>query len=50
METRRFRDRTEAGRLLAQRLRSYAGRVRELLERAEGAGMSLCPARQVRIE
>jgi hypothetical protein len=36
METRRFRDRTEAGRLLAQRLRSYAGRVRELLERAEG--------------
>jgi putative phosphoribosyl transferase len=26
METRRFRDRTEAGRLLAERLRSYAGR------------------------
>ena len=26
METRRFRDRTEAGRLLAQRLREYAGR------------------------
>jgi putative phosphoribosyl transferase len=26
METRRFRDRAEAGRLLAQRLRSYAGR------------------------
>ncbi len=26
METRRFRDRTEAGRLLAQRLRDYAGR------------------------
>jgi putative phosphoribosyl transferase len=26
METRRFRDRTEAGRLLAERLRGYAGR------------------------
>jgi putative phosphoribosyl transferase len=26
METRRFRDRTEAGQLLAERLRSYAGR------------------------
>jgi putative phosphoribosyl transferase len=26
METRRFRDRTEAGRLLAERLRKYAGR------------------------
>ena len=26
METRRFRDRTEAGRLLAERLREYAGR------------------------
>jgi predicted phosphoribosyltransferase len=26
METRRFRDRAEAGQLLAQRLRSYAGR------------------------
>jgi putative phosphoribosyl transferase len=26
METRRFRDRAEAGRLLAQRLRGYAGR------------------------
>ena len=26
METRRFRDRTEAGRLLAERLRSYSGR------------------------
>lgn len=26
MDTRRFRDRTEAGRLLAQRLRDYAGR------------------------
>jgi putative phosphoribosyl transferase len=26
MDTRRFRDRTEAGRLLAQRLREYAGR------------------------
>lgn len=26
METRRFRDRTEAGRLLAKRLRDYAGR------------------------
>src|ERR1700716_3554792 len=26
METRRFRDRSEAGRLLAERLRKYAGR------------------------
>lgn len=26
METRRFRERAEAGRLLAERLRGYAGR------------------------